>query len=238
MNLKIVKVNFLILRPKEQAADLEKKLQEVDNKYFIEPIFKVEYCKIKLLNQPNSVILTSFNAIYPFLSAKISKNVEIFAISNKIALEMQKNGYKNIKIAENPNSASLQKLILAQKLSKNNKILYFCGNFIKTDFGQTLQNKGLNCSKIKAYNVIYKNEFSAKLLEYVKNNKFDYVLCYSKNVVENFAKLRKMHKLVDYFNNCKIMGFSDEIVAQIKENNFKKFDHFKSIKILQEFYNI
>lgn len=232
--------NFLILRTKIQSQDLVDFFDRNNQKYFVEPIFKVinkNLTDIENIEKFNIAILTSYNAILGFLSSKINKNIKIFVLSQKIADELIKNGYKNIEIAQQNNANSLEKLILSQKINKNDNISYFCGNFISKDFSTLLEKYDLKCKKILAYEIVYNNQFTPEFLKYIKNQKFDYVLCYSKNIVRNLKKLIKTHNLVDYFNNCKIMGFSDEIVTEIKNNNFENFAHFKSVTILKDFYN-
>lgn len=229
--------NFLILRLHEQTADLTELLDKTGDKYYIEPIFKVKKLHSDAKIDAKIAILTSFNAISAFLSAKMVKNVKIFAISEKISKELAKNGYFNVLFPKKSNANQLEKLILSKNIAKNEKIVYFHGNFITKDFAEILRQKGHEAQSFLAYQVFYNDEFSADFLEYVKNNNFDYVLCFSQNVAQNFSELIKKHNLVDYFSKCKIIGFSDEIIAKLRNLGFENVDQINSVDILQEIYN-
>jgi len=232
---------ILIIRNKEQSLKFAKYLENQGFDCFLEPIFDVEKLQVKIDNKNvEAVILTSFNAISGFFSTKIDKNVKIFTLSNKIKEELQKNGYKNVFLSEFENAKSLEKIINLQKenFDKSHKILYFCGNFITENFAEILEKQGFLAENILSYKVHYHQEFSQDFLTFIKENKFDFVLCYSKNAVKNFDKLIKFHNLVEYFKNCKIIGFSDKIVEEIKKTDFKKFDNFKEINFLKKFHNL
>ncbi len=232
---------ILIIRSKEQSLKLAKFLENQGFECFLEPIFDVEKLQVKIDNKNvEAIILTSFNAVSGFFLAKIDQNVKIFTLSKKIKEELQKNGYKNIFLSKCENAKSLEKIINLQKenFDKNSRILYFCGNFMTKNFAKILEKQGFLAENILSYKISYHQEFSQDFLTFIKKNKFDFVLCYSKNAVKNFNKLIKFHNLVEYFKNCKIIGFSDKIVAEIKKNNFKKFGNFKEIDFLKKFHNL
>lgn len=81
---------ILITRPKDQARNLEKFLQNHKFEVFVEPIFKVEKLDFaKITETFSAIIVTSVNA--HFALEKISdKNIKIFTCRKKIGAKSRK----------------------------------------------------------------------------------------------------------------------------------------------------
>jgi uroporphyrinogen-III synthase len=231
--------NFLITRTVFQSKELVNFLEAQGNWVFVEPIFNVKKNVIlENFEDVSACILTSFNAIDGFLSAKIAKNVTIFVLSEKIAQEIAKNGYENVKFSPKNRVNELEKMVFAANLSKNGKILYFCGNYITKNITNNFIKNGFLAQDILSYEVSYSENFSDQFLQEIKVKKFDFVLCFSKNAAKNLMKLIKKNNLLENFKESVIMGMSDEIVQEIKNQGFNNFANFKQNLNLKNFYKL
>lgn len=218
---------YLIIRQKERGRALQEFLQGQNCEVFVEEIFAVKGLRPQV--EGNYAILTSANAILGFLAANLPKNVRIFAVGEATAEVLRENGYNNILVPREKSVLALEKLILAQKIAKNEKILYFCGNFVtkKLDLAQI--------EEVLVYKIHYFEEFSP---EFLAAEGFDCVLLYSKNAVKNFSKLIKKHNLLEKFKKTVIMGFSEEIVAEIERFGWQNCGNFEEDLLLKKFYKL
>ncbi len=228
---------ILITRPQSESQELSLHLEKSGFAPIIEPIFSIKIIKNKIdKNNAKAAILTSSNAIEAFLSQNLDKNSKIFVIGKKIAKKLQENGYKNVFFPSNASADLLKKLILEKLAPNDDKILYFCGNYITLDFAKELEPEGFDVQKILSYEAVYNNNFSVEFLEQIKRKKIDYVLIFSQNAAKNFYLITKNHNLLEYFANSKIMCFSDKICDEIKSLGFKNFGNFNEILALKNYY--
>lgn len=228
---------ILITRPQNEARELAAYLENAGFIAIIEPIFSVKIIKNNVdRNIVAAAILTSSNAIETFLSLNLAKNSKIFVISRKIALKLYENGYNNVFYPMISSALLLKELILEKLSPSDSEILYFCGNFITVDFVKELDPQGFRVQKILSYQVEYKSNFSAEFLAQISSKKIDYVLIFSQNAAKNFYSIVKNHNLLEYFANSKIIGFSDQISAEIKSSGFKNSGNFSEVLALKNFY--
>ena len=236
-----MKKTILITRPRSEAIDLDLFLQNQGFNTIIEPIFDakiVENSQNFAKNPPQAAILTSSNAIPTFLTCDFHKNIKIFTIGKKTAQKLRENGYENVFFPPKTSTLLLKNLILHEASPKAGKILYFCGNFITFDFGAELMAQGFEAESINAYQVDYKNEFSAEFLSRIKQENIDFVLIFSKNGAKNFHNLTKKHNLLEYFNKSAILCLSNKIADVIKDLGFKISANFDEIMSLKNFYEL
>src|SRR3989338_8002505 len=182
---------ILITRPKNEAQELVEILENSGFSTIIEPIFSVKIIENHIKKSVKTVILTSSNSIPTFLAQNFAKNIKIFTIGAKTAQNLVKKGYKNIVFPKETSSLALKNLILQDFLSKNGKILYFCGNFITLDFATRLGLQGFDIEKILAYEIEYKKQFSDEFLAQILQTNIDFILIFSKNNAKNFYNLAK-----------------------------------------------
>lgn len=259
-----MKKSVLITRPKDQAIEVARYLENNGFDVFIEPIFsvrKILASKIKLKNLQDekiiAIIITSQNAIETAFETinqlNIDRNTKIFAVGKKTAEEFLKNGYKNVIYPQESSARNLQKLILQDnifgqlydeifeekeiaKVKRKKKILYFCGEILSLNFEEEFKKYNVDITKIISYKINKKNSFSDEFLNRVKERSFDFTLAYSQNTVQHFSFLLKKHNIFEYFSNSKILCFSEKILSSAKLLGFNNVTNFDEIKILNKFY--
>lgn len=229
---------ILITRHSNRAKELRKYLEENKTIVVCEPLFEVKKVNIEKLNQNfGAIIITSKNAIESLLSYNFDKNIKIFCVGKKTANEVKKFGFLNIEFAVDENALSLMSLIVENYQAKNLPILYLHGEIITLDFAKELQNHNMVVKKILCYKTLEK-DFSDEFLHFCQNNSFDYILVFSQNSAKIFANLAQKHNLIKFFNNSKILGFSNKICDILIKSNFKKVAKFDEFKILKNYYNL
>ncbi len=234
-----MKENFLVTRPVLQSEEVAGCLRQNGFEVLLEPICTVKvvkYTKKELEELKKELILavflTSFNATEAFLEFELDKNVAIFAIGEKTVRKIRENGYKNIFLPEKSNILELERLFLRQNLSKDGKILYFCGNYLTKDLKLSLGESGFVVKNILSYEIKYHEEFSLRFLELVRKKKIDNVLCYSRNNVKHLFELVKRHGLRDFFVEANLVVISDEVASEAKNLGFKKVRLFSDYEFL------
>ena len=202
--------SFLITRPESQNAQIAKFLDQRGYEVILEPILDIEIVKYdeshikKIKEKPiQAVLITSFNASETFLSFNFDKDVEIFAIGEKTIQKIRESGYQNIFLPEKSNILELEKLFLQKVKAQNGQILYFCGDCLTKDLQLSFVKCNIGVENILSYKAQYHEDFSPDFLKITKQKKIDNILCYSKNNVQNLARLLKKHDYLDYFTNVK-----------------------------------
>jgi len=220
---------ILITRPKNQARELVKFLEEQKIKTFVEPLFVVEESEIKKISDEfSAVIITSINACHALLKSGVSKEIKIFTIGKKTAQKIQENGFKNIILSPENSVNSLMDLIKENQ----GRILYLRGEKISLDLAKEFKN----ISEIIVYKICENKFFSPQLLEFCQKNSFDEILLFSQNSAEIFYKLAKKHNLLEYFQGCQIVCLSEKILDNVSKFGFKNVKTFSANPILKNFY--
>ncbi len=216
---------ILITRNKEKSLILDQELQNKGFKTIIWPLFKVIYRKISIFHTTllkfyniQAIIISSSNAINYLEKLKFNKNIQIFAISNKTASNLQERGYHNIKTAQN----SAKSLLELTKNNSNKKglLLYLCGEVITENLDLELGNKGFNTKKIIAYKIQEQKYLSNEVITKIQHGEITDVTIYSKNTATIFYKLLLKHNLLEYCSKIKLLCFSDEIANHCKKIGF------------------
>lgn len=248
-----MKKSVLIIRPKDQAAEVANYLKNSGFEVFIEPTFVVQksiepdadsLAKI-FQKKIAAIILTSANADKTALQVisdlNLDKNIKIFAVGKKTAKTFVDLGYKNILFSEEKSAESLERKILSDKeiISQKSEevLLYFCGEIITLDFQARLAELNVKLEKIISYKILEKEKFSEEFLTISKKSNFDFTLIYSKNSLKHFFELLKKHNLFESFQGRQILCLSAKILSLARDLGFKNSATFAEISILKKFYD-
>ncbi len=166
-----------------------------------------------------------------------SKNTPIYAIGKRCVRDIEKAGYKNIKLPDFPSVKELEKVFLQDNPGQLGKVFYFCGNFITRDLSLTLQQYKFDIIAVTAYLVKYHEEFSQDFLDVINGKDIDNVLCYSKNNARAIAKCAQNGDLMNKINQSKFFAISQEVADELKKQGFSEVFTFEDHDILKKYYN-
>ena len=237
---------LLITRAEKNREEIVDRLGSGGFSVFIEPLFSVEkkpnFLEGAAKKSKFSLIITSSNACESIIRSDLSKDIRIYAIGKKTAENLLKEGFSNIIFADERSAQSLKEKIIKIH-DKSEKLIYFRGSIITLDFKKYLGDLEYDVEDFLSYKTMEKDNFSSELLEVINDGqKFDYILVFSKNSAKILFNLIKGHNLIEYFQDSKILSFSDEISAYV-ENLEMEFGfsfifkgRFNEVKILEKIY--
>lgn len=229
---------ILITRHQNKAKELKEYLENNKNIVICEPLFEVQKIKTKKINQNfGAILITSSNAIETVAENNFEKNIKIFCIGQRTSNEIKKYGFTNIEFPTNENAISLKKLIINNYQNNNLPILYFHGEITSLDFSKELKSYNILVENFLCYKALPK-DFSQEFLQNCQKSNFNYILIFSQNSAKIFANLARKHNLINFFNNSKILGFSNKICDILIKSNFTKVAKFDEFKILKNYYNL
>ena len=218
---------ILITRDINNANKLAYQLKEKGFSYLIYPLFKVLYLKANIFNKiitnifkPQSVIITSSNALEYFYSLNFPKNIKIFAVAQNTANNLKGVGYNNIIIANNASKVLAK--IISSNPNKRQKILYLSGEIISHDICQSLTESGLKAKRIIAYKISEQQCLSSEIITKIRNNNINHITIYSNNTANILKRLLGKYTLLKYCRTINLLCFSQDIIEYCQEIGFSK----------------
>ena len=221
-------MNILITRPLIDAEDLMKKIFNFSHKIIHLPTLKILTTNIDPIN-PNdfdAFIFTSANAIRNLKLVNTNKNLHCFcvgSITEKIARQF---GFTNTSSAGGTVNALKNLIMISDKVNKNSKLAYFCGDNISYDLDLELINEGLKIKKIINYSsksIIDLNNENKKLIE---NFPPDLIYIYSARSAESFISIVKNYGLNPLVRQSTVMCISKKVANIFKSQRWKKIEIF------------
>ena len=236
---------FLVTRPKMQNEQICEFLQSHGCKAIAEPLCDVEFLKYEeddvaqlKSGEVQAVFITSYNASKTFLEFNFSKSTPIYAIGKRCVRDIEKAGYKNIKLPDFPSVKELEKIFLQENPGQLGKVFYFCGNLITRDLSLTLEQYKFDIIDITAYLVKYHEKFSQGFLDIFDGEDVDSVLCYSKNNARCIAKCADESDLRSKLDKLNFYAISEEVAAELKKQGFSNVFTFEDHELLKKYYNL
>lgn len=212
---------ILLTRPQEASQKIAQNLAKKNLLSLIQPLFSIiQINNFQPINQKiQAVLISSSSAIFALEKLLLKKDILVFAIGEKTALEIKKLGYQNILIANN-SAASLLNLALKNLSKSQGLILYLSGEIITLDIAEKLREQNFEAKRIVAYKTKEAASFSTSTIEEIKQEKIGEVWIYSKNSLRIFYKLAKKHNLLECLSRIKILCLTKEISDLAYEMNF------------------
>jgi uroporphyrinogen-III synthase len=221
-------MNILITRPLIDAEDLMKKFFNFGHKIIHLPTLRILSANINPIN-PNdfdAFIFTSANAIRNLKLISTKKNLHCFCVGSITEKIARQSGYINTSSAGGTVNALKNLIMISDKINKNSKIAYFCGDNTSYDLDSELRKEGLKIKKIVNYFseiITDLNEDNKKLIERYPPN---LIYIYSSRSAESFIAIVKNHFLKALMTQSTIMCISEKVANIFRSQKWKKIEIF------------
>ena len=221
-------MNILITRPLIDSEDLMQKLFSTDHKIFHLPTLKISSNHMDPVNSDefDAFIFTSANAIRNLQLKNNNKKIHCFCVGSITEKIARQNGFVNTYSAGGTVNALKNLILVSDKLKKNSKIAYFCGDHISFDLEAELSKEGYELKKIINYRsemITEINQENKKLLEQFPP---DLIYIYSARSAESFIGLAKNYNLIPLMTRSTIMCISEKVAKIFKSLGWKKIEIF------------
>ena len=221
-------MNILFTRPLIDAEDLMKKFFDFGHKIIHLPTLRILSANINPIN-PNdfdAFIFTSANAIRNLKLISKKKNLHCFCVGSITEKIARQSGYINTSSAGGTVNALKNLIMISDKINKNSKIAYFCGDNTSYDLDSELRKEGLKIKKIVNYFseiITDLNEDNKKLIERYPPN---LIYIYSSRSAESFIAIVKNHFLKALMTQSTIMCISEKVANIFRSQKWKKIKIF------------
>ena len=221
-------MNILITRPLIDAEDLMEKFFNFGHKIIHLPTLKILSANTDPINSDDfdAFIFTSANAIRNLKLVNTNKNLHCFCVGSITEKIARQSGYTNTFSAGGTVNALKNLIMISDKINKNSKIAYFCGDNISYDLDSELKKKGLKIKKIINYFseiITDLNEDNKKLIERYPP---DLIYIYSSRSAESFIAIVKNYSLNPLMTQSTIMCISEKVANIFKSQKWKKIEIF------------
>ena len=221
-------MNILITRPLIDAEDLMKKFFNSGHKIIHLPTLKILSANTNPINPNNfdAFIFTSANAIRNLKLVNTNKNLHCFCVGSITEKIARQSGYINTYSAGGTVNALKNLIMISDKINKNSKIAYFCGDNISYDLDLELKKEGLKIKKIINYFseiITDLNEDTKKLIERYPP---DLIYIYSSRSAESFIAIVKNYSLKALMTQSTIMCISEKIASIFRSQGWNKIEIF------------
>ena len=221
-------MNILITRPLIDAEDLMEKFFNFGHKIIHLPTLKILSANTDPINSDDfdAFIFTSANAIRNLKLVNTNKNLHCFCVGSITEKIARQSGYTNTFSAGGTVNALKNLIMISDKINKNSKIAYFCGDNISYDLDSELKNEGLKTKKIINYfseTITDLNEDNKKLIERYPP---DLIYIYSSRSAESFIAIVKNYSLKPLMTQSTIMCISEKVANIFKSQKWKKIEIF------------
>ena len=221
-------MNILITRPLIDAEDLMEKFFNFGHKIIHLPTLKILSANTDPINSDDfdAFIFTSANAIRNLKLINTNKNLHCFCVGSITEKIARQSGYTNTFSAGGTVNALKNLIMISDKINKNSKIAYFCGDNISYDLDSELKKEGLKTKKIINYfseTITDLNEDNKKLIERYPP---DLIYIYSSRSAESFIAIVKNYSLNPLMTQSTIMCISEKVANIFRSQGWKKIEIF------------
>ena len=212
------------------AEDLMEKLFAYGHKIIHLPTLKISTVKVELINPDHfdAFVFTSTNAVRNLKLSNTNKSLHCFCVGSITEKIARQSGFASTSSAGGTVNALKNLIMISDKVNKNSKLAYFCGDNISYDLDLELINKGLKIKKIINYSsksIIDLNNENKKLIE---NFPPDLIYIYSARSAESFISIVKNYGLNPLVTQSTVMCISKKVANIFKSQGWKKIEIFNS----------
>jgi uroporphyrinogen-III synthase len=159
----------------------------------IQALLNVQFLTVETLNlRPQAIILTSANGAVALEHSNWDRTIPVYGVGAATAAAAKEVGFLNCLSPSNkpyPSALNLVNWIKKTLKPENGVIVFGCGEHIRHDVAQALNQSGFTTLKI----ILYKTQHIAAFYETVelalKNNCIDSVVINSEQALKTFASL-------------------------------------------------
>ena len=221
-------MNILITRPLIDAEDLMGKLFAYGHKIIHLPTLRISTVKTELVNPDNfdAFIFTSANAVRNLQLTSTTKSLHCFcvgSITEKIARQL---GFTNTTSAGGTVNALKNVIMISNKVNKNSKLAYFCGDNTSYDLDLELKKEGLKIKKFINYSSAVISELNNENKKLIENHPPDLIYIYSARSAESFVAIVKNYGLNPLMTQSTVMCISKKVANIFKSHEWKKIEIF------------
>ena len=222
-------MNILITRPLIDTEDLMGKLFSLGHKIIHVPTLKISTIKSVTVDfkKYDAIILTSANALRNLKVTNNDKNKLFFCVGSITEKIARKLGYINT-ISAGGNVNALKNLIMnSNRISKNSKIAYLCGDNLTSELDSELNKEGMNIEKIINYTSDKITDINDENKKIIASHPPDIIFVYSTRSAESFIEIIKNYSLYPLMTGSRVMCISNKVLQVFKKANWKKLERFE-----------
>jgi uroporphyrinogen-III synthase len=221
-------MNILITRPLIDAEDLMEKFFSLGHKIIHLPTLKILPLDMNSIN-PNefdAFIFTSANAIRNLKLKSNNKNLHCFCVGSLTEKIVRQAGFNNTSSAGGTINALKNLIMISEKITKNSKLAYFCGDNISYDLDSELRREGLNVKKIINYSSDLIKELNIENKKLIELYPPDLIFIYSSRSAQSFVAIVKNYSLGPLMTQSTVMCISEKVANIFKTQGWKKIEIF------------
>ena len=221
-------MNILITRPLMDAEDLMEKLFAYGHKIIHLPTLQISTVEIEIVNSDNfdAFVFTSTNAIRYLKLANTNKNLHCFCVGSITEKIARLSGFTNTSSAGGTVNALKNLILIFDKVNKNSKLAYFCGDNVSYDLDIELIKEGLKIKKIINYSSEIISDLNNENKKLIENYPPDLIYIYSARSAESFVAIVKNYGLNPLVTQSTVMCISKKVANIFKFQGWKKIEIF------------
>jgi uroporphyrinogen-III synthase len=223
-------MNILITRPLMDAEDLMEKLFAYGHKIIHLPTLKISSVKTQLVNPDNfdAFIFTSANAVRNLKLTNTNKKLHCFCVGSITEKIARLSGFTNTSSAGGTVNALKNLILISDKIDKNSKLAYFCGDNVSYDLDLELIKEGMKIKKIINYSSEVIRNLNNENKKLIENYPPDFIYIYSVRSAESFTTIVKNYGLNPLVTQSTVMCISKKVANIFKSQRWKKIEIFNS----------
>ena len=221
-------MNILITRPLIDAEDLMEKFFSLGHKIIHLPTLKILSSNMDPINSNkfDAFIFTSANAIRNLKLSSNNKNLHCFCVGSLTEKIARQAGFNNTSSAGGTVNALKNLIMISEKINKNSKLAYFCGDNISYDLDSELQKEGIKVTKIINYNSELIQDLNSENKKLIESYPPNLIYIYSSRSAESFVAIVKNYSLGPLMTQSTVMCISEKVANIFKSQGWKKIEIF------------
>ena len=221
-------MNILITRPLMDAEDFMGNLFAYGHKIIHLPTLKISTVKTELINQDkfDAFIFTSANAVRNLNLTSTNKSLHCFCVGSITEKIARQSGFINTSAAGGTVNALKNLILISDKVNKNSKLAYFCGDNISYELDLELIKEGLKIKKIINYSSEVISDLNNENKKLIENYPPDLIYIYSARSAESFVAIVKNYGLNPLVTQSTVMCISKKVASIFKSQGWKKIEIF------------
>ena len=221
-------MNILITRPLIDAEDLMGKFFSLGHKIIHLPTLKILPLAMDSIN-PNdfdAFIFTSANAIRNLKLNTSNKNLHCFCVGSLTEKIVRQAGFSNTSSAGGTVNALKNLIMISEKINKNSKLAYFCGDNISYDLDSELKKEGIKVKKIINYSSEIIEDLNSENKKLIELYPPDRIFIYSSRSAQSFVAIVKNYSLGPLMTQSTVMCISEKVASIFRSQGWKKIEIF------------
>ena len=221
-------MNILITRPLIDAEDMMEKFFALGHKIIHLPTLKILPLAIDPINPDefDAFIFTSANAIRKLKINSNNKNLHCFCVGSLTEKIVRQAGFNNTSSAGGTVNALKNLIMISEKINKNSKLAYFCGDNISYNLDSELKKEGIKVKKIVNYSSEQIQDLNSENKKLIELYPPDLIFIYSSRSAQSFVAIVKNYSLGPLMTQSTVMCISEKVAKVFKSQGWKKIEIF------------